>query len=76
MTGTLVLDQDGAYDPKQFNDRLLLEMKDSMAEFESGLIRQRGQQARRGGVVGHVPRGWLLAKERLKVFAPPCGCRR
>ena len=62
----------GVYDSRQLNDVLLLGMKESMAEFELGLILQRGQRARRGGVMRQRPRDWLLAKERLNVFAPPC----
>jgi hypothetical protein len=32
MTGTLICDEDGLYDPRQFNDRLLLGMKGQMSE--------------------------------------------
>jgi hypothetical protein len=28
MTGTLICDEDGLYDPRAFNDRLVLGMKD------------------------------------------------
>ncbi|MDP6558160.1 MAG: recombinase family protein [Pirellulaceae bacterium] len=47
LTDTLVVDHDGIYDPRQLNDRLLLGLKGSMAEFELGLLRQRGQEALR-----------------------------
>jgi len=32
MTGTLICDEDGLYDPRTFNDRLLLGMKGQMSE--------------------------------------------
>ena len=32
MTGTLICDEDGLYDPRAFNDRLLLGLKGTMAE--------------------------------------------
>jgi DNA invertase Pin-like site-specific DNA recombinase len=47
LTGTLVIDHDGTYDPRHLNDRLLLGLKGSMAEFELGLLRQRAQEALR-----------------------------
>jgi DNA invertase Pin-like site-specific DNA recombinase len=47
LTGTLVVDHDGIYDPQHLNDRLLLGLKGSMAEFELGLLRQRAQEALR-----------------------------
>jgi DNA invertase Pin-like site-specific DNA recombinase len=47
LTDTLVIDHDGSYDPRHLNDRLLLGLKGSMAEFELGLLRQRAQEALR-----------------------------
>jgi DNA invertase Pin-like site-specific DNA recombinase len=32
LTGTLILDEDGLYDPSHFNDRLLLGLKGTMSE--------------------------------------------
>src|SRR5271169_6792573 len=34
LTGTLILDEDGLYDPSQFNDRLLLGLKGTISEAE------------------------------------------
>ena len=45
LTGTLLIDDDGIYDPKVSNDRLLLGLKGTMSEFELGLMRQRARQA-------------------------------
>jgi hypothetical protein len=45
LTDTLLIDDDGIYDPKLLNDRLLLGLKGTMSEFELGLFRQRARQA-------------------------------
>src|SRR5947207_14176270 len=34
MTGTLICDEDGLYDPRNFNDRLILGMKGQISEYE------------------------------------------
>jgi excisionase family DNA binding protein len=47
LTDTLVIDDDGVYDPQLLNDRLLLGLKGTMSEFELGLLRQRAQEALR-----------------------------
>lgn len=46
LTGTVVVDPDGAYDPRLVNDRLLLGLKGTMSEYELSLMRQRGIAAR------------------------------
>lgn len=46
LVGTLVVDPDGAYDPRLVNDRLLLGLKGTMSEYELSLLRQRGLAAR------------------------------
>ena len=46
LAGTLVIDPDGAYDPRFVNDRLLLGLKGTMSEYELSLLRQRGLAAR------------------------------
>jgi len=45
LVGTLILDEDGVYDPRNPNDRLLLGMKGTMSELELSLFRQRSQEA-------------------------------
>jgi DNA invertase Pin-like site-specific DNA recombinase len=64
LTDTLLIDDDGIYDPRQLNDRLVLGVKGSMAEYELGLMRQRARQAfedriRRGHVMWEVPVGFV-----------------
>jgi DNA invertase Pin-like site-specific DNA recombinase len=41
LTDTLVIDEDGVYDPTQYNDRLLLGIKGTMSEAELHWIRAR-----------------------------------
>lgn len=46
LAGALVIDPEGAYDPRIVNDRLLLGLKGTMSEYELSLMRQRGLAAR------------------------------
>src|SRR5258708_7528983 len=55
MTGTLILDEDGLYDPATFNDRLLLGMKGTMSEAELHVLRAR----LRGGILNKASRAAL-----------------
>jgi DNA invertase Pin-like site-specific DNA recombinase len=62
MTGTLICDEDGLYDPRSFNDRMLLGLKGTMAESELHFIKARlrgGQlsKARRGELIMPLPVG-------------------
>src|SRR5664279_5877479 len=41
LTGTLVIDEDGCYDPAEFNDSLVLGMKGAFAQAELHIIRAR-----------------------------------
>src|SRR5271169_3984716 len=55
LVGTVIVDEDGIYDARHSNDRLLLGMKGTMSEFELSLFRQRShealkQKARRGAL--------------------------
>ena len=47
LFGTILADQDGIYDPSDYNDRLLLGLKGTMSEAELHLLRQRMEQGRR-----------------------------
>src|SRR6202163_3565481 len=47
LTDTLVVDTDGIYDPRDFNDRLLLGLKAQMSEAELHIITSRLQGAKR-----------------------------
>lgn len=61
LSDTLILDEDGLYDPKNFNDRLLLGMKGQMSEAEIHVMRMR----LRGGLLNKARRAEL--KLRLPV---------
>jgi excisionase family DNA binding protein len=45
LVSTLLVDEDGIYDPRLPNDRLLLGMKGTMSEMELSTFRQRSQEA-------------------------------
>jgi DNA invertase Pin-like site-specific DNA recombinase len=47
LVGCLLIDEDGVYDPRLVNDRLLLGMKGSFSELELSILRQRSQEALR-----------------------------
>src|SRR5580704_9989539 len=53
LTDTLILDEDGVYDPSHFNDRLLLGLKGTMSEAELHVLRARLQ----GGILNKASRG-------------------
>src|SRR6266545_240852 len=55
LTDTLILDEDGLYNPSHFNDRLLLGLKGTMSEAELHVLRARLQ----GGILARASRGEL-----------------
>ncbi|MGA9547384.1 MAG: recombinase family protein [Rhodomicrobium sp.] len=55
LTATLILDEDGIYDPASFNDRLLLGLKGTMSEAELHILKAR----MRGGQLNKARRGEL-----------------
>ncbi|MFJ8314256.1 MULTISPECIES: recombinase family protein [unclassified Streptomyces] len=64
LTGTLLADTDGVYDPNCYNDRLLLGLKGTMSEVELHLIKQRmaaGRLAKaaRGELAVPLPAGYV-----------------
>jgi DNA invertase Pin-like site-specific DNA recombinase len=65
---TLLADQDGIYDPTQYNDRLLLGLKGTMSEAELHLLGQRLYQARlnkarRGEQFTSAPMGYVRSSD-------------
>jgi DNA invertase Pin-like site-specific DNA recombinase len=67
LAGALVIDPDGAYDPRIVNDRLLLGLKGTMSEYELSLMRQRGiaardSKARRGEFRFMLPPGFCWSE--------------
>jgi DNA invertase Pin-like site-specific DNA recombinase len=68
LTATVLIDDDGIYDPKLLNDRLLLGLKGTMSEYELGLMRQRARQAylqkvQRGCALWQVAVGFVRTEE-------------
>jgi excisionase family DNA binding protein len=66
LVDTLIVDEDGVYDPASPNDRLLLGMKGTMSEMELSVFRQRSveamkQKARRGELFLTVAVGYVKA---------------
>jgi DNA invertase Pin-like site-specific DNA recombinase len=75
LSGALLADPDGVYDPGIYNDRLLLGLKGTMSEAELYLIRQRmlsGRlaKAERGELAVPLPIGYLRRPSGEAVFDP------
>jgi DNA invertase Pin-like site-specific DNA recombinase len=75
LVGTIIVDEEGAYDPAFPNDRLLLGMKGTMSEMELSVFRQRSveamkQKARRGELFLTVAVGYV------KFRTPDIGSRK
>jgi DNA invertase Pin-like site-specific DNA recombinase len=85
LAETLILDEDGIYDPSHFNDRLLLGLKGTMSEAELHVLRARLI----GGLLNKARRGELWMRPPIGLFmtvadgwywiptsrsGPPCSC--
>ena len=72
LVGTIIVDEDGIYDLRHSNDRLLLGMKGTMSELELSLFRQRSQEAlkqkaRRGALILGVAAGYVkVGRDRIE----------
>jgi DNA invertase Pin-like site-specific DNA recombinase len=69
LSGTLICDEDGLYDPADFNDRLLLGLKGTMSEAELHFIRARLQ----GGILSKARRGELQMPLPVGLVYDPAG---
>jgi len=72
---TLIADSDGIYNPRDFNDRLLLGLKGTMSEAELHSLRLRldaGRlsKAKRGELVQHLPTGLVRDVNGIVDFDP------
>ncbi|NJO55201.1 MAG: recombinase family protein [Rhodospirillales bacterium] len=75
LSDTLILDEDGVYDPAHFNDRLLLGLKGTMSEAELHVLRARLQggirnKARRGELFIRPPMGFVYTVDGRMVIDP------
>ncbi|MCY3886411.1 MAG: recombinase family protein [Chloroflexi bacterium] len=69
LSETLILDEDGVYDPLDFNDRLLLGLKGAMSEAELHMMRAR----LRGGTLSAARRGELKIPLPVGLVYDPLG---
>jgi len=65
LSDTLIIDDDGVYDPNDFNDRLVLGMKGTMSDAERHVMRLRLQggklhKARKGELAFPPPTGYVF----------------
>jgi DNA invertase Pin-like site-specific DNA recombinase len=70
ITGTLVIDEDGCYDPAEFNDGLVLGMKGTFAQAELHIIRARlhgGKlnKAHKGELRFPLPVGFVFDADKI-----------
>ena len=75
LSNTLILDEDGIYDPAHFNDRLLLGLKGAMSEAELHVLKARLQggilnKARRGELKIPLPIGLVYRADDVIAFDP------
>ncbi len=75
LTDTLILDEDGCYNPAEFNDQLLLGLKGTMSQAELHFIRARLQggklnKARKGELRFPLPVGYCCNDQKQTVLDP------
>ena len=70
LSDTLILDEDGVYDPGSFNDRLLLGLKGAMSEAELHVLHAR----LRGGALNKARRGELRVGLPVGLVYDARGC--
>jgi excisionase family DNA binding protein len=80
IVGTLIIDEDGIYDPRLTNDRLLLGMKGTFSEMELATLRQRSLEARRqkaarGEFYSLIPAGYVLSEDNRLEMDPDARVR-
>jgi DNA invertase Pin-like site-specific DNA recombinase len=68
LAGVLIADEDAVYDPRQFNDRLLLGLRGTISEVELHCIQARLQGARlskvrRGALALPLPVGYVRGRD-------------
>src|ERR1700733_10419795 len=80
LANTLILDEDGVYDPTNFNDRLLLGLKGTMSEAELHVLKARlrggiRNKARRGEYRCPLPTGFVYDEAGNVVLEPDAQIR-
>ena len=74
-TGTLIIDEDGCYNPAEFNDQLLLGLKGTMSQAELHFIKARlygGKlnKAKKGELRFPLPVGYCFDEQDRIIFDP------
>jgi DNA invertase Pin-like site-specific DNA recombinase len=75
FTNTLIIDEDGCYNPADFNDQLLLGLKGTMSQAELHFLRGRLQggkinKAKKGELRSPLPVGFVYDEEGRTVIDP------
>jgi DNA invertase Pin-like site-specific DNA recombinase len=75
LTHTLIIDEDGCYNPADFNDQLLLGLKGTMSQAELHFIRARLQggkinKAKKGELRSPLPVGFCYDDEKRTIIDP------
>ena len=75
FTDTLIIDEDGCYNPADFNDQLLLGLKGTMSQAELHFLRGRLQggkinKAKKGELRSPLPVGFVYDEEGRTVIDP------
>jgi DNA invertase Pin-like site-specific DNA recombinase len=75
LTATLIIDQDGCYDPASFNDQLLLGLKGTMSQAELHPLKARLygaklHKAQKGELLFPLPVGYIVNEEGAICFDP------
>jgi hypothetical protein len=70
LTGKLIVDEDGIYDPNHFNDRLIFGLKGTMSEAELHMLRARLI----GGLLNKARRtsSYVCARRGIETGGPMC----
>jgi DNA invertase Pin-like site-specific DNA recombinase len=81
VVGTLIADTDGVYDPRSYNDRLLLGLRGMLSEAELHLLRLRldagrQRQVERGSYRQHLPTGLVRLPDGRVVKDPDLAVQR
>ena len=74
-SGTLIIDEDGIYDPNDFNDQLILGLKATMSQAELHFIRARllggkRNKAKKGELRFPLPVGYVYDRENSIILDP------
>lgn len=80
FTDTLIIDEDGCYNPADFNDQLLLGLKGTMSQAELHFLRGRLQggklnKAKKGELRSPLPVGFVYDEEGRTVLDPDAEVR-